>query len=129
MTHQNKVFDLATHLQESRIEADNLLVSSDGGTIIDAIAKGGKPAPYCDFLTAPDTIVVLSQPKDQKCAVLGGLMAERIKYLGGAGVLVDGRVRDLGGLKDLGIPVSAIWPGCVHGTTGTAIVTGHREHP
>jgi regulator of RNase E activity RraA len=60
---------------------------------------------YVD-LTEPDTIVVLSQPQDQKCAVLGGIMALRMKILNAKGVVVHGRVRDVEELKSTGLPVS-----------------------
>ena len=60
--------------------------------------------PYSD-LTIPDTIVVVSQPEGQVCAVVGGIHAVRMKILGARGVLVDGRVRDLSTLVELGIPV------------------------
>ena len=51
--------------------------------------------PYAD-LTTPDTVVVISQPRDQVCAVLGGIMAARMAKLGAKGIVVDGRVRDMG---------------------------------
>jgi len=60
--------------------------------------------PYSD-LTTPSTIVVISQPAGQSCAVVGGIMAQRIKVLGAQGIVVDGRVRDLGTLRQLNIPV------------------------
>ncbi|KAF2400900.1 RraA-like protein [Trichodelitschia bisporula] len=60
--------------------------------------------PYAD-LAVPGTIMLLSQPADQHCAVLGGIMAARIAARGVRGVLVDGRVRDLGEIRGTGIPV------------------------
>ena len=59
-------------------------------------------------LTKPDTIVVISQPKGQKCAVLGGIMALRIKVIGAKGVVAYGRVRDLDELRETGLPVSCV---------------------
>lgn len=56
-------------------------------------------------LTKPDTFVVMSQPKGQTCAALGGIMASRMKKLGAKGILVGGRVRDLTELKTKHIPV------------------------
>jgi regulator of RNase E activity RraA len=53
----------------------------------------------------PGTVVVISQPADQHCAVVGGIMAVRMKYLGVQGVVVDGRVRDLAELQGCGLPV------------------------
>ncbi|OCK80298.1 RraA-like protein [Lepidopterella palustris CBS 459.81] len=60
--------------------------------------------PYAD-LTTPDTVVLLSQPAGQKCAVVGGIMAARMKVLGAKGIVVDGRVRDLVSLGALGMPI------------------------
>lgn len=61
--------------------------------------------PFSD-LTVPGTIVVLSQPRGQKCAVVGGIMAARMAKLGAQGVVVDGRVRDLSSLRELDMPVN-----------------------
>ncbi|EWC44797.1 hypothetical protein DRE_06435 [Drechslerella stenobrocha 248] len=58
-------------------------------------------------LTPPHTITVISQPHGQRNAVLGGLVAGRIKTLGGEAIIVDGRVRDLAELTGLGVPVWA----------------------
>ncbi|KAG9229336.1 ribonuclease E inhibitor RraA/Dimethylmenaquinone methyltransferase [Amylocarpus encephaloides] len=75
---------------------------------------------YVD-LTQPGTIVVLSQPKGQKCAVLGGIMALRMKMLDAQGVIVHGRVRDVRELESTGLP---IW------SKGTSIVgTGAEAKP
>jgi len=60
--------------------------------------------PYAD-LTVPGSIVVISQPRDQVCAVVGGIMSARMAKLGAAAVLVDGRVRDLAELRTMGIPI------------------------
>ena len=50
---------------------------------------------YADLTPSTSSIVVISQPAGQRNAVLGGLVAARIKKLGAAGVVVDGRIRDL----------------------------------
>jgi regulator of RNase E activity RraA len=60
---------------------------------------------YVD-LTEPETIVVLSQPKGQICAVLGGIMALRMQMRNAQGVVVHGRVRDMAELRESGLPVS-----------------------
>jgi len=59
-------------------------------------------------LTEPDTIVVISQPKGQICAVLGGIMALRMKVIGAKGVVAYGRVRDVDELRETELPVSLI---------------------
>lgn len=73
--------------------------------------------PYADF-TQSGTVVVISQPPDQACAVMGGIMAERMKVLGVEGIVVDGRVRDLGALAETGLP---IW------SKGTSIIGAGAE--
>lgn len=59
---------------------------------------------YVD-LTVKGTIVVTQQPEGQCCAVLGGIMALRMKKCGAEGVVVLGRVRDLEELEGTGLPV------------------------
>ncbi|KAH8428313.1 RraA family protein [Aspergillus melleus] len=63
-----------------------------------------------------DTVAVVEQPPDQYCAVVGGIMAVRMKALGVQGVVVNGRIRDLEEMRGCGISVWA------HGTStvGTA---------
>ena len=56
--------------------------------------------------TIPGSIVVISQPKGQICAVLGGIMALRMSVIGAEGVIAWGRVRDVEELKETGLPVS-----------------------
>jgi regulator of RNase E activity RraA len=51
-------------------------------------------------------ILFISQPKPHINAVYGGLMSLRAKVLGAAGVIIDGRVRDLQEHRDLEFPVS-----------------------
>lgn len=59
-------------------------------------------------LTSAGTIVVIDQPAGQSCAAIGGIMANRMKINGVAGCVVGGRIRDLGELKECGLPVS-VW--------------------
>ncbi|KAI9838310.1 MAG: hypothetical protein M1819_005578 [Sarea resinae] len=61
---------------------------------------------YVD-LTPAGHIPVLAQPPGQKCAVLGGIMAARMRACGARGVVVGGRIRDLGELRSLDFPVFA----------------------
>lgn len=56
--------------------------------------------------TEEDTVLVIEQPPDQTCAVIGGIMATRMKTKGLQGCVVGGRVRDLAELKKSGLPVS-----------------------
>ncbi|KAJ4295206.1 hypothetical protein N0V90_007216 [Kalmusia sp. IMI 367209] len=73
--------------------------------------------PYADY-TERDTIVIIGQPPGQSCAVMGGIMAARMKHLGAQGVVVDGRVRDLVTLAETGLP---IW------SKGTSIIGAGAE--
>jgi len=63
------------------------------------------PGKHWADLTEPDTIVVLTQPEGQKCAVLGGIMALRIKVRNAKGIVVSGRIRDVDELGSTGLPV------------------------
>jgi regulator of RNase E activity RraA len=76
-------------------------------TDLSGYPEGNIPAGkhYVD-LTEPETFVVISQPKGQICAVLGGIMALRMKVLNAKGVVVHGRVRDVEELATTGLPVS-----------------------
>lgn len=53
----------------------------------------------------PGTVAILDQPQGQFCAVLGGIMAVRMAHLGIKGAVVNGRVRDLGELRESKLPV------------------------
>ncbi|MCJ1313385.1 hypothetical protein MMC25_007063 [Agyrium rufum] len=57
--------------------------------------------------TTPSTIVVIEQPPGQTCAVIGGMMALRMKKLGAKGVVVSGRVRDMEELEETGLTIYA----------------------
>ena len=72
---------------------------------------------YADW-TENNTIVVISQPAGQSCAVVGGIMAARMKHLGAQGVVVDGRVRDIVALNETQLP---IW------SKGTSIIGAGAE--
>jgi len=54
-------------------------------------------------------VVILDQPHGQQCAVMGGIMAARMKYIGASAVVVTGagRVRDVTELNSLGLPVDS----------------------
>ncbi|RKF75492.1 4-hydroxy-4-methyl-2-oxoglutarate aldolase [Golovinomyces cichoracearum] len=69
-------------------------------------------------LTLSETILVISQPEGQSCAVLGGILALRLKILNVKGVVVSGRIRDKLELKSTGLPIWA---------RGTSIVGSSAE--
>jgi regulator of RNase E activity RraA len=54
-----------------------------------------------------ETVLVLAQPAGLYNATLGGIMATRMQKLGVEGVLVDGNIRDINHIRDLGLPVFA----------------------
>jgi regulator of RNase E activity RraA len=54
-----------------------------------------------------EKIMYIQQPKDMYSACFGGLMATRLKTLGAAGVVVDGRFRDIQEIQELGLPLFA----------------------
>jgi regulator of RNase E activity RraA len=78
-----------------------------------------KGVPYAD-LAEFDTVVIISQPAGQSCAVVGGIMAARMRYLGVQGVVVDGRVRDLETLRNVA-ELMPIW------AKGTSIIGAGAE--
>ncbi|KAE9370393.1 RraA-like protein [Stipitochalara longipes BDJ] len=77
---------------------------ADASNIPEANIPAGK---HWVDLTQPETIVVMLQRQGQKCAILGGIMALRMKVLNAKGVVVNGRVRDLAELRDTGLPIWA----------------------
>ncbi|EHK99887.1 RraA-like protein [Glarea lozoyensis ATCC 20868] len=99
--------------------ASTVLFASKVGKDAAQLPEGNIPSGqhYVD-LTQSDSIVILSQPEDQKCAVLGGIMALRMKVLNARGIVVHGRVRDIEELKSTGLP---IW------STGTSVVGANAE--
>ncbi|KAL0633949.1 hypothetical protein Q9L58_007132 [Maublancomyces gigas] len=54
---------------------------------------------FADFIT-PHRTVVISQPAGQRCAVVGGIVAERMYQLGARVIVVSGRVRDVEGFGE-----------------------------
>lgn len=45
--------------------------------------------------------MLIQQPDDQVCAILGDILATRLKVRGVAGVVAGGRVRDISAISDL----------------------------
>lgn len=90
--------------------ASTVLFAPKTGTDLSGYPEPNIPSGkhYVD-LTVPETIVVISQPKGQICAVLGGIMALRMKVLNAQGVVVHGRVRDVEELASTGLPVSFLF--------------------
>jgi 4-hydroxy-4-methyl-2-oxoglutarate aldolase len=57
----------------------------------------------------PGEVLVLAMPVPEPVALLGDLLATQAKARGAAAVLVDGAVRDLEELAELGLPIWARW--------------------
>ncbi|KAL4876972.1 ribonuclease E inhibitor RraA/Dimethylmenaquinone methyltransferase [Aspergillus karnatakaensis] len=66
-----------------------------------------KPATHFADAIPKDSVVFISQPKGLVSACWGGLMSTRAKKLGAAGVVIDGRFRDLAEHQELGIGLFA----------------------
>jgi regulator of RNase E activity RraA len=87
--------------------ASTVIFAFKDGSNVSELPQANIPAgKHWVDLTQPETIVVMKQPEGQKCAILGGIMALRMKILNAKGVVVNGRVRDLVELKETGLPVS-----------------------
>ncbi|KIW26958.1 hypothetical protein, variant [Cladophialophora immunda] len=52
-------------------------------------------------------VMYIQQPKGLYSACWGGLMSTRAKHLGAAGVVIDGRMRDVREHREMGFPVFA----------------------
>ncbi|KAF1984791.1 RraA-like protein [Aulographum hederae CBS 113979] len=67
------------------------------------------PKPAIHFADANEEgkIMYIQQPKGMYSACFGGLMGARSKYLGAAGVVIDGRFRDIQEIQEMGLPLFA----------------------
>jgi 4-hydroxy-4-methyl-2-oxoglutarate aldolase len=57
----------------------------------------------------PGEVLVLAMPEPRPVALVGELLATQAKAHGAAAILVDGSVRDLAELAELGLPIWARW--------------------
>jgi 4-hydroxy-4-methyl-2-oxoglutarate aldolase len=55
----------------------------------------------------PGEVLVLVMPRDEPIALVGDLLATQARMRGAAGMLVAGAVRDVEGLRELGLPIWA----------------------
>jgi regulator of RNase E activity RraA len=69
-----------------------------------------KPSKHFADHNQPGKIMYIQQPKGLYSACWGGLMSTRAKFLGAGGVVVDGRVRDVGEHREFDFPASDIEP-------------------
>ena len=101
-----KLYTSASDPKITIAPASTVLFVPKNATDLSSYGEGNIPAGkhYVD-LTEPETIVVISQPKGQICAALGGIMALRMKVRKTQGVVVHGRVRDVEELNETRLPV------------------------
>jgi len=67
------------------------------------------PRPDKHFVDAnePGKVMFIHQPPGLPSACFGGLMATRAKYSRAAGVVIDGRFRDVAEIQHMGLPLFA----------------------
>lgn len=71
-------------------------------------APGDNLAPYAALaVLRPGDVLVLASGEHRGCALVGDHMGQLLHNAGAAGVVTDGRVRDLQGLGEIGMPVFA----------------------
>ena len=70
----------------------------------------------------PGEVLVLTMPVPEPVALVGDLLATQAKARGAAAVLVDGAVRDMEELAELGLPIWARWVR-VHGADKNEVGT------
>jgi 4-hydroxy-4-methyl-2-oxoglutarate aldolase len=81
----------------------------------------------------PGDVLVFTMPEPAPVALVGDLLATQAKVRGVAGLLVDGAVRDVDELVELGLPIWARWVRVrgaakdVPGTLDEPIVVGGRR--
>ncbi|RGP63189.1 mitochondrial dna replication [Fusarium sporotrichioides] len=69
--------------------------------------KAPKLARHFADCNRPNGIMYIQQPKGLYSACWGGLMSTRAKHIGAAGIIVDGRVRDIAEHQEIQFPVFA----------------------
>ena len=69
-----------------------------------------KPGKHFADCNENGKIMFVQQPKGLYSACWGGLMSTRAKRLGAQGVVIDGRMRDVGEHREMGFPVSGTPP-------------------
>ncbi len=113
------------------IVAGHLSVTGRAFTIAATASDTVVENPYELELAAVDAtpdgaVVVLATDGCLDVAIWGELLATRMLARGGVGVVTDGGVRDLAGIRRLGVPTfaAAITP---RDSFGRALVTGHGE--
>jgi regulator of RNase E activity RraA len=82
-----------------------------------------KPPKHFVDVSEPGKIMYISQPKGMYSACFGGLMAARSKIIGAAGVVIDGRFRDVAEIQGFGLPVSCVNVLCLRLTIGNQTAT------
>ncbi|KAL4812134.1 ribonuclease E inhibitor RraA/Dimethylmenaquinone methyltransferase [Aspergillus spinulosporus] len=99
-----------THPLLSEFQAGDTKIVGQAFTV-KFVSKTDEAAPklsgnYIDMIPK-GAVVFISQPPPQVNAIYGGLMTLRAQVLGAAGVVIDGRVRDLSEHRALNFPLFA----------------------
>ncbi|KAI9673192.1 MAG: hypothetical protein M1817_003055 [Caeruleum heppii] len=108
--------------------ASTVLFTPKDSSIVPPLPDTSLPEPnippgshYAD-LTTPGSIVFICDLGQRTNAVLGGIMARRMKILGAKGVVVKGRIRDVAELGEVGLPIWA------SGTSTAGAGAGSKVH-
>ncbi len=82
------------------ISTANFVSNAEGGPASDI----PKDKHWVDMVT-PGSVLIQNQVEDHRNALLGGIMAARLRVLGVKGVITHGKIRDIDELEDIGLPV------------------------
>lgn len=80
--------------------------------------------------TQPGEVIVVTMPEPRPVALVGELLATQARSRGAAAMLIDGSVRDVEALEELGLPIWARWVRVrgagkdVPGTIGEPVTVG-----
>lgn len=102
----HKVIGAAVTVKVFYESTSPLIVTDRQAKMVDAKDESapGTPRHFADA-NEDGKIMYIQQPKDMYSACFGGLMATRAKMLNAAGVVIDGRFRDIAEIQELGLPV------------------------
>ena len=88
-----------------------MYVMSTHSAVVDIIPKLNIACCYVQIDNAPKgSVIFISGPTDGPNALWGDLMSTAAAAQGLRGAVVDGRVRDIRGLREVGVPVSFSYP-------------------
>ena len=71
--------------------------------------KGNRAVHEAMKYVAPGQVLVIAVEEPEPIALIGELLALQAKKAGVAGILIDGAVRDVDAIRELGLPIWARW--------------------